>query len=105
MQPAGDAFRPADARGCDRKNPGFRTEFRTAGLQLWADAATGYGSGSVWTVAPFGDHSGRQVQRGSMAKGSPAYFGFTGMIEPEGVGRIAGALNSAVNGGRCRSMW
>jgi ATP-dependent Clp protease protease subunit len=27
------------------------------------------------------------------------YFGFTGMIEPGGVGRIAGALNSAVNGG------
>ena len=30
---------------------------------------------------------------------SSAYFGFTGMIEPGGVGRIAGALNSAVNGG------
>lgn len=29
----------------------------------------------------------------------PAYFGFTGMIEPEGVGRIAGALNSAANAG------
>ncbi len=28
-----------------------------------------------------------------------AYFGFTGMIEPGGVGRIAGALNSAVNSG------
>jgi ATP-dependent Clp protease protease subunit len=28
-----------------------------------------------------------------------AYFGFTGMIEPGGVGRLAGALNSAVNGG------
>ena len=28
-----------------------------------------------------------------------AWFGFTGMIEPSGVGRIAGALNSAVNGG------
>jgi ATP-dependent Clp protease, protease subunit len=28
-----------------------------------------------------------------------AYFGFTGMIEPAGVGRIAGALNSAVNSG------
>ena len=28
-----------------------------------------------------------------------AYFGFTGMIEPAGVGRIAGALNAAVNGG------
>jgi ATP-dependent Clp protease, protease subunit len=29
----------------------------------------------------------------------PAWFGFTGMIEPGGVGRIAGALNSAVNSG------
>lgn len=28
-----------------------------------------------------------------------AYFGFTGPIEPAGVGRIAGALNSAVNNG------
>ena len=28
-----------------------------------------------------------------------AYFGFTGMIEPGGVGRIAGALNAAVNDG------
>lgn len=28
-----------------------------------------------------------------------AYFGFTGVIEPNGVGRIAAALNSAVNGG------
>ncbi|MBJ3785751.1 ATP-dependent Clp protease proteolytic subunit [Devosia sediminis] len=28
-----------------------------------------------------------------------AYFGFTGPIEPGGVGRLAGALNSAVNGG------
>lgn len=28
-----------------------------------------------------------------------AYFGYTGVIEPGGVGRIAGALNSAVNGG------
>ena len=28
-----------------------------------------------------------------------AYFGFTGMIEPGGVGRIAGALTSAVNSG------
>ena len=28
-----------------------------------------------------------------------AWFGFTGMIEPNGVGRIAGALNSAVNSG------
>lgn len=28
-----------------------------------------------------------------------AWFGFTGMIEPDGVGRIAGALNAAVNGG------
>ncbi|MEO7222855.1 MAG: ATP-dependent Clp protease proteolytic subunit [Devosia sp.] len=28
-----------------------------------------------------------------------AWFGFTGMIEPGGVGRIAGALNAAVNGG------
>ena len=28
-----------------------------------------------------------------------AYFGFTGMIEPDGVGRLAGALNSAVNSG------
>lgn len=30
---------------------------------------------------------------------SPAYFGFTGMIEPDGVGRIAGALNAAANSG------
>jgi ATP-dependent Clp protease protease subunit len=30
---------------------------------------------------------------------SPAYFGFTGVIEPDGVGRLAGALNSAVNSG------
>jgi len=28
-----------------------------------------------------------------------AYFGFTGPIEPAGVGRLAGALNSAVNNG------
>lgn len=28
-----------------------------------------------------------------------AYFGFTGPIEPGGVGRLAGALNSAVNSG------
>jgi ATP-dependent Clp protease protease subunit len=28
-----------------------------------------------------------------------AWFGFTGMIEPGGVGRIAGALNAAANGG------
>ena len=28
-----------------------------------------------------------------------AWFGFTGMIEPGGVGRIAGALNAAVNSG------
>lgn len=28
-----------------------------------------------------------------------AYFGFTGPIEPAGVGRLAGALNSAVNSG------
>jgi ATP-dependent Clp protease, protease subunit len=34
-----------------------------------------------------------------MSSTSPAYFGFTGMIEPGGVGRIAGALNSAVNSG------
>ena len=34
-----------------------------------------------------------------MATPAPAYFGYTGMIEPGGVGRIAGALNSAVNGG------
>ncbi len=27
------------------------------------------------------------------------YFGYTGLIEPGGVGRIAGALNSAVNSG------
>ena len=27
-----------------------------------------------------------------------AYFGFTGMIEPNGVGRIAAALNAAANG-------
>jgi ATP-dependent Clp protease protease subunit len=31
--------------------------------------------------------------------GNLAWFGFTGMIEPAGVGRIAGALNAAVNGG------
>ncbi len=31
--------------------------------------------------------------------GTVAYFGFTGPIEPGGVGRLAGALNSAVNGG------
>jgi ATP-dependent Clp protease protease subunit len=30
---------------------------------------------------------------------APAYFGFTGVIEPGGVGRIAGALNAAVNSG------
>jgi ATP-dependent Clp protease, protease subunit len=30
---------------------------------------------------------------------STAWFGFTGLIEPGGVGRIAGALNSAVNSG------
>jgi ATP-dependent Clp protease protease subunit len=28
-----------------------------------------------------------------------AYFGYTGLIEPGGVGRIAGALNTAVNNG------
>ncbi|KRA97883.1 hypothetical protein ASD83_12460 [Devosia sp. Root685] len=28
-----------------------------------------------------------------------AYFGFTGPIEPAGVGRLAGALNSAINSG------
>ena len=33
------------------------------------------------------------------ANETAAYFGFTGMIEPAGVGRIAGALNSAVNSG------
>ena len=33
------------------------------------------------------------------ADGKLAWFGFTGMIEPGGVGRIAGALNAAVNGG------
>lgn len=31
-----------------------------------------------------------------------AYFGFTGPIEPSGVGRLAGALNSAVNAGVAR---
>lgn len=31
--------------------------------------------------------------------GEIAYFGFTGPIEPGGVGRLAGALNSAVNEG------
>jgi len=30
---------------------------------------------------------------------SVAYFGYTGVIEPSGVSRIAGALNSAVNNG------
>lgn len=30
---------------------------------------------------------------------TPAYFGFTGVIEPGGVSRIAGALNAAVNSG------
>ncbi|MEP7239409.1 MAG: ATP-dependent Clp protease proteolytic subunit [Devosia sp.] len=33
------------------------------------------------------------------AQASPAYFGYTGLIEPGGVGRIAGALNAAVNSG------
>ncbi len=33
------------------------------------------------------------------ADGKLAWFGFTGMIEPGGVGRIAGALNAAVNDG------
>lgn len=28
-----------------------------------------------------------------------AYFGYTGVIEPSGVGRLAGALNTAVNNG------
>ncbi len=28
-----------------------------------------------------------------------SYFGFTGPIEPGGVGRLAGALNTAVNAG------
>ncbi len=31
--------------------------------------------------------------------GGTAWFGFTGMIEPGGVGRIAAALNAAVNDG------
>ena len=35
----------------------------------------------------------------SSADAKLAWFGFTGMIEPGGVGRIAGALNAAVNGG------
>lgn len=30
---------------------------------------------------------------------STGWFGFTGMIEPDGVGRIAGALNAAANSG------
>lgn len=30
---------------------------------------------------------------------APAYFGFTGVLEPGGVGRVAGALNAAVNSG------
>jgi len=34
-----------------------------------------------------------------MADHEIAYFGFTGPIEPGGVGRLAGALNSAVNNG------
>ena len=34
-----------------------------------------------------------------MAEPDPVYFGYTGMIEPDGVGRIAAALNSAVNSG------
>jgi len=34
-----------------------------------------------------------------MSSKSPAYFGYTGLIEPDGVGRIAAALNSAVNSG------
>lgn len=34
-----------------------------------------------------------------MAEHRDAYFGFTGPIEPGGVGRLAGALNSAVNEG------
>ena len=35
----------------------------------------------------------------AMSSTQPVYFGYTGMIEPGGVGRIAGALNSAVNSG------
>lgn len=36
-----------------------------------------------------------------MSRADPklAWFGYTGMIEPGGVGRIAGALNAAVNDG------
>jgi ATP-dependent Clp protease protease subunit len=34
-----------------------------------------------------------------MATNAPAYFGFTGMIEPGGAGRIAAALNAAANSG------
>src|SRR3569623_1635884 len=34
-----------------------------------------------------------------MSSKSPAFLGYTGMIEPDGVGRIAAAINSAVNGG------
>lgn len=33
------------------------------------------------------------------SEGDTVWFGFTGMIEPGGVGRLAGALNSAVNSG------
>jgi ATP-dependent Clp protease protease subunit len=34
-----------------------------------------------------------------MSNSQPIYFGYTGMIEPDGASRIAGALNSAVNSG------
>lgn len=34
-----------------------------------------------------------------MSQHSDVYFGYTGLIEPNGVGRIAGALNTAVNEG------
>jgi ATP-dependent Clp protease protease subunit len=34
-----------------------------------------------------------------MSSGQPVYFGYTGMIEPGGASRLAGALNSAVNSG------
>jgi len=35
----------------------------------------------------------------AQSRKSAAWFGYTGMIEPAGVGRIAGALNTAANSG------
>src|SRR5690606_20615849 len=65
---------------------------------------TGRGSASTSATdqaRPFGSNSPspRRVPMIDPAAPAAAYFGFTGMIEPGGVGRIAGALNSAVNSG------